>query len=187
MADITPLNVAKPNTTNNYLVLTTMSTEVSNTHPANTVTPATIQQCHTLHSDKNIKTTTTTTLAKTNTPHQHFKLFSNLSKDIGLQIFKHLSPVESACLGLTCTSLYNLHMATTGVVDLGELGWVEIDAKWKKQDLSCILKGWMGEQGFIYMESWCLFVSKNAGEEGGEGERFFLAEEGIASRRENRL
>lgn len=60
-------------------------------------------------------------------------------------------------------------MATRGVVDLGELGWVEKDGIWKKQDLSCFLGGFMREKGFVYKEGACMFVSERTGED-GEGD-----------------
>lgn len=148
MATTTSQTLTYDNKTNSYLTLTTQPTSTNKNHQVD------------IGIAQNKTTTTTTPQSKTNTPHASFKLFSHLPKDLALKIFDNLSPVESACLGLTCTSLYNLYMAIRGVVDLGEYGWAEINGTWTKQDLACFLKGWMRGQGFRFEEGMCVFVSE---------------------------
>ncbi|KAE9369280.1 hypothetical protein N431DRAFT_469205 [Stipitochalara longipes BDJ] len=53
-------------------------------------------------------------LEKTNPKHQ----LMDLPIDLHVELFKHLSPTSSACLGLTCKTLYDIHWSRHGKVPL---------------------------------------------------------------------
>lgn len=96
-----------------------------------------------------IKTTT-----KTNDPR--LLRLTNLTREVQLEIFDHLDPVTSACLGLTCKALYAIHRKFHGSVELwrpAQPGSCEDKyACWKRGELHTLLRAWMPKD--LMCSSW---------------------------------
>jgi len=69
----------------------------------------------------------------------------DLPNEILLQIFVALPPQYSACLGITCRRLYNIHYSVHGTIKLTPV-------------LILLLKNWMGATGRRYSHFWNVFV-----------------------------
>lgn len=70
----------------------------------------------------------------------------NLPAELELQIFEQLDPVDSTCLGLTCTKLQATHRQIHGIIPLW--GTPENDLYWSR--LRQLLRGWMRDAGYVW-------------------------------------
>ena len=64
--------------------------------------------------------------------------FMTMPPELHLQLFRHLDPVTSTCLGLTCATVYQIHWNIRGKVTLCTSP--EETLYWRRQALSVVDK-----------------------------------------------
>jgi hypothetical protein len=89
-----------------------------------------------------------------------------LPPELHLEIFKHLDPVSSTCLGLTCKGFYLIHKQLHGVVGLREI----IPVYWRRYQswgftrLGALLNKWASPDYYFHYWSSVRFTRRPGAE-----------------------
>ncbi|PMD14450.1 hypothetical protein NA56DRAFT_711027 [Hyaloscypha hepaticicola] len=76
-----------------------------------------------------------------------------LPPELHLEIFKHLRPVSSTCLGLTCKEFYRIHKQLHGMVGLHEpiiICQPRRYPSWRFTRLGALLTKWAGPKFYFH-------------------------------------